>query len=178
MALSKIIKHAADGGTIVLKDGTGTPITLTLRYDGADLQLSGLSQYLREHTVYQNRGKIRSVRRGQVTIPRWSLSLEVADLSEATTGTVINWIHKVAPFASPALVSTIDFGDVFGQTLFYTMEGTDLGDSADQTIELTKITIDDYDFTEGSPNKLMLRGSVYGDYKVNGATVATVPVAS
>lgn len=178
MALSSIIKHSHDGGTIAFADGTGTPLTLTVRFDKADFKVEGVSKDLREVVEYTGRSKTRSVRYGAPKYPTFSFSIDVADLSENGTGTVLDWIHKKTgtPFASR--VNTLAIGEVDTFDITYTQEGTALGDGADQTIKIEDCYVESWNFNEGEPNTISLSGKVYGDVSLNGAVVATAPRAS
>ena len=167
MAASNIIKHSHDPGSIVLNDGTGTPLTLTVRFDSADLSLSGLGA-LREVVTYQSRGKTLNIRKGAPSYPSISFSCMVADLTEATGGTVLDWVAKRAPFTARVSTSTT-IGDVDTSDITITFEGTDYGDGADQTITCEDVHFT-ADFAQGEPNKLSISGTVYGDIKLNGAT--------
>ena len=46
-------------GTITFKDGTGTPLTLTLSLDEGNFSVSGLADRLREVAAYETRGRSR-----------------------------------------------------------------------------------------------------------------------
>jgi len=170
---SSIIKQAHDGGSVVLADGTGTPLTTTLKYDNADFKVDGLSKALREVVTYQTRGKTNSVRYGAPTYPTWSASVKVSDLSESSVGTVLDWITKTAPFA--ARVSTLAIGEVDAMTVTFNQEGTAYGDTTDQSIELREATVDSVSFAEGAPNTINLSGTVYGDIYIDGVKQFTAP---
>ena len=174
MALSSIVKHSHDAGVIQLSDGTGTPITLNMRYDNADFTFSGLTKDLREVVTYASRGKTRSVRLAAPTYPTGSFSLMVTDFSETGTGTLVDWIAKTSgsPFASR--VTTLAIGDVDCCDVKFTMEGTTYGDSADHTVQLDDVSLS-FDFSEGEPNTITCNFTCYGDIKVNGSTLFTAP---
>lgn len=171
MAASNIIKHSDDGGSIVLSDGTGTPLTLTIRWDSADFAVTSLVPDLREVVVYDLRGQIVNIRKGKPAIPSLSFSAMVSDLSESTGGTILDWLAKRAPFASRVSTSTA-IGDVDTCTVTVTFEGTTYGDGADQTIACEKVALS-CDFATGGPNKFSISGTVYGDVKVNGSAAFT-----
>jgi len=174
MALSNIVKHSHDAGVIQLSDGTGTPITLNMRYDNADFTFSGLNRELREVVTYAGRGKTRSVRLAAPTYPTGSFSLMVTDLSETGTGTLIDWIAKTpgSPFASR--VTTLTIGDVDCCDVRFLMEGTTYGDSADHTVELLQAALS-FDFSEGEPNTITCNFTCYGNIEINGAALFTAP---
>ncbi len=170
---STVIKQAHDGGSVVLTDGTGTPLTITLKFDNADFKLDGVSKDLREVVTYTGRGKTRGVRYGAPKYPTWSCSVQVADLSESSAGTVLDWINKIAPFT--ARVSTMSIGEVDAMTVTFNQEGTSYGDSIDQAIKVEQATVDAWSFSEGAPNTISLSGTVYGDVTIDGVKHATAP---
>ena len=85
MALSTVTKHFTDG-SITLKDGTGTPLTLTVALSVGDLTISGLETDTlgRAVNAYETRGVLRSLRRGARVYPTVSFSAHLADVTDAT----------------------------------------------------------------------------------------------
>jgi len=168
MAASNIIKHSHDPGSIVLNDGTGTPLTLTIRFDNGDFSVGTLQAGLRAVVAYKARGKTIGLRQGEPEYPQLSFSCSVSDLSESSGGTIQDWLAKRAPFASRVSTSTA-LGDIDTSDVIVTFEGTTFGDSADQTYTCEDVYLS-YDFASGEPNKVSVTGVVYGDIKINGTT--------
>ena len=83
MAISSVVKNMRDG-TLLLEDGTGTPLAVTVQYETGDFSLSGLSQGLKEVTTYLDRGDLGSVRHTNVSFPSVSFSAHCTDLSDAS----------------------------------------------------------------------------------------------
>lgn len=168
MALSGIVKHSHDSGVITLSDGTATPITLSARYDQADFSISGLG-VLKEVTQYVSRGKLVSLRHTTPTYPTGSFSLMMTDFSDSTSGTILDWLARKAPFAS--LVSTTaSLGDVFTCDVKWTVEGTAYGDAADHVIMLRDCHLM-LDASEGEPNSITVNFTCYGDVEIGSAVV-------
>ena len=166
MALSSVVKIASDAGTYVLADGTGTPLTHTVRFDMADFTVSAIQQGLKETKAYQSRGKFVSLRKGQRVPLTFSFSYMQSDLSEASSGTTLDFIFGKG--ASSARVTTGRIGgDVVTLDFTVTFEGTTYGDAADQTIKLEDCEFM-VDVTEGDPNTVKLSGTCYGDVYING----------
>lgn len=171
MALSGVIKTAHDSGTITLSDGTGSPITLVMRFDKGDLKFGGVVPGLREAVAITSRGKLRSLRRGQPVYPTVSFSCRVTDFSETGTGTPLDWLAKTTgtPFASRVSTSA-SIGDLDTTDVIFKMEGTEYGDGADHTIKLEDVHLT-MDFEESEDgNTLSLSGTVYGDITNNSTT--------
>ena len=164
MALSGNIKTQFDGGTIVVADGTGTPLTATARFDNADFSISGLRAALRETTAIQGRGKLRSLRKTSRVFPSGSFSLQLAEFSETTVGTLNDMILGTSgtPFAA-RVSTTAGIGDVDTFDITFTMEGTDLDDAADHTLVLNDCEITSIDIAEGDPNTVTYSFTMYGD---------------
>lgn len=160
MALSTIIKTGADG-SILLSDGTGTPLTLAVRFSNADINIGGLTNSLREVTTIQARMKTIGLRKGAPVYPTIAFSCYLSDLGEATSGTIFNWEGKTAPYASR--VKTHSIGDLDTYDVKLTIEGTDHGDAADQSINCKDVH-GTWTFTEeDGGNKAAFSGVIYGN---------------
>ena len=161
MAASAVIKHFTDG-TITLKDGTGTPVSLVVPFSVGDLSISGMETDTLGRTVnaYETRGVLHSLRRGARVYPTVSFSAQLTDVTDATDKTLLDMILKRNSY-SANVSTTAATGDVYTLDVVFTVEGTDLGDSADHVI-----TLEDVHFTadvaEGEPNTISLSGTIYG----------------
>jgi hypothetical protein len=159
MPISSIVKNFRDG-TIVIKDGTGTPIALTVEFEAGDFSISGLSANSNtEVTTYLDRGSLGSVRLTSQQFPTWSFSAHMTDLSDATSKTLWDAVNKTGTFA--AAVSTIANSDVYGLDVVISIEGSNLGDPTDHVLTLVgnRLTID---FSEGDPNSFTVNGTTFG----------------
>ena len=164
MAASIVEKTLYDG-LITLSDGTGTPVTLVVPFSIGNLKVSGLSQTLREVLKFEARGVLTSVRLGKRRYPTGSFSFQVADYSDATNQTVIDFLLKTGSYS--ANISTLgSAADVYAVTIKLTVEGTDRGDSADHTVTMTNCVCT-LDVEEGEPNM----GSV--SFEILGAVTFT-----
>ena len=166
MALSSVVKIASDAGSYTLADGTGTPLTHTVRFDSADLSISGIQQGLKETKAYQTRGKFVSLRKGQRAPVTFSFSCMQSDLSESSTGTTLDFIFGKGAHSARVTTGGIG-GDVVTLHFTVSFEGTSYGDGADQTIKLEdcEFTVD---LTEGDPNTIKFNATCYGDVYING----------
>jgi hypothetical protein len=159
MPISSIVKNFRDG-TIVLKDGTGTPIALTVEFEAGDFSISGMSANSNtEATTYLDRGVLGSVRLTNQTFPTFSFTAQMTDLSDATNKTLYDAVNKKNTFA--AAVSTVPNGDVYGLDVVLSVEGSNFGDPTDHVLTMVgcRMTID---FAEGDPNSFTINGTVYG----------------
>lgn len=161
MAASTVIKHLYDG-QIDLEDGaTPTPATLTAPFTVGDLSLTGLQETQNNVVAYETRGTLNSVRHSSRTYPSVSFSLHLADLSDGTDNTVVDFLLKQASYSSN--VSTLGSNaEVYGIKVTLTIEGTDHGDSADHTIVMDDFVPTSVDIAEGEPNTVSVSGTVYG----------------
>lgn len=157
--MSTIIKHFTDG-TVTLKDGTGTPVTLLVPFFMGDFSLSGLNQARRATNVYEARGQLTGLRKGAKSFPTGSFSCQIADYSDASDRTVLDFLNKQNSYSANKS-TTEALGDVYTVDLVFTVEGTDLGDAADHVI-----TIEDcdcsMDLANGEPNSLTVSFTCYG----------------
>ena len=158
MAASTVVKHLFDG-SIVVNDGTGSPVTLAVPFTQGDLALDNLMQGGRGVQAYQTRGVFHSLRLTGVEFPTLNFSAMLADLSDATDGTLVDFVLKQNSYSGN--ISTLAGSDTYCVDVVLTIEGTDVGDAADHTITLT-----DVHFTmaiaEGEPDTVTLSGTVYG----------------
>ena len=158
MAASTVIKHVTDG-SITLEDGTGSPVTLVVPFTSGDLSVDGLQNSLRAVQAYQTRGTLHSVRLAAREFPSMSFSAMLADVSDGTAGTLIDYCLKQGSYASN--VTTLTGSDVYAIKVTLTIEGTDLGDSADHTIQMDDVHVT-VAVAEGEPDTVTLSGTVYG----------------
>ncbi len=161
MSVSSIVKTAIDG-TITLSDGTGTPVTLAATYSLGDLSITGLGKHLNEQVAITSRGKLRSVRNGARSFPSVSFSAYITSYTGVTSapGSLMDFATGSGVYSSNA--STLTGGDVYCCDLTFTVEGTDLGDSADATITVTNVALR-FDVAESMDgNTVSFTGTVYG----------------
>jgi len=159
MAISSIVKNFRDG-SIILKDGTGTPIALTVEFEAGDFSISGLSANSNtETTTYLDRGSLGTVRLTNQTFPTFSFTAHMTDLSDATNKTLYDAVNQKGAFAGA--VSTIANSDVYGLDVVISIEGSTLGDPTDHVLTLVGCRLS-IDFSEGDPNSFTVNGTVYG----------------
>lgn len=176
MALSSIVKTSHDAGTLTLQDGSGTPLTLVVRWDKADFAINDLVNGLREAVPVVGRGKLRSLRKGAPVFPSISFSCHVTEFTETGTGTVLDWETKKAgtPFATRTS-TTASIGDVDTYNITFKMEGTDYGDAADTTIKALDCA-GKWSFSEAEDgNSLSFSGTVYGNITDGTNAIFTAP---
>lgn len=160
MAISTVCKNFRDG-TILLEDGTGTPIALTLQFENGDFSIAGLNEGNYEVTTYLDRGELGCIRKTNRSFPTGSFSAHFTDLSDGTEKTLFDLANKTGAFASA--VSTLGANaDVMTYDLTFSVEGTDFGDAADHVLTLADVRIDDYSLAEGDPNTQSISFTVYG----------------
>ena len=159
MASSTVVKNFTDG-LITLKDGTGTPISVDVKYDNGDFSISGLAQKLREVVAYQSRGVLNSVRHTNRSFPTFSFTAKMSEFTSATANSLSDAVRKKGAFT--AGISTLGASaDVWALDLTLTVEGTTFGDSSDHTFTLGSCQMT-LDFSEGDPSQFSINGTVYG----------------
>lgn len=158
MALVTNIKNFTDG-KVTLNDGTGTPIVCEARYANGDFSASGLAESWKNVTAYESRGTFINARHTTRTYPSGSFSVQMAAFTNAAVNEVADAVLKNGAFA--AGVSTLGTGMPWALDLTFTVEGTDFGDSADNSVIFTKCFCT-LDFAEGDPNSMTVNWVCYG----------------
>lgn len=122
-------------GTITLLDGTGTPVTLTMTTDRGDLKVTNLSAKLNAPMPLTRRGRFGSLNRGERLFIGVSLTAWVGNLVGSSTsvpGTPFEFLTKSGAYS--ANVSTLGANREYCVDLRITNEGTNFGDTADETL--------------------------------------------
>ena len=159
MAVSSVVKNFRDG-TILIEDGTGTPLAVTVQYEAGDFSITGLNQSNTEATTYLDRGELGSVRKTSRTFPTFSFSAHMTDLSDATDKLLYDAVNKTGAF-SAAVSTGGTASDVYMLKVTLTIEGSNFGDSADHVMIMNNCHLS-LDFSEGDPNSFSLNGTIYG----------------
>lgn len=160
MAASVIIKHLHDG-SLTVKDGTGTPVSLAVPFSVGDFTLTGVQEQQNAVVAYETRGDLHVVRHTTRTYPTGSFSVMLADYSDATNQTLRDFLLRQGSYSTN--VGTLTPDEVYAVDLVWTVEGTDLGDPADHVATMTDCVCT-LDFAEGEPNTLSVSFTMYGSY--------------
>jgi len=154
--ISSVVKNFRDG-TLLLEDGTGTPLAVTVQYEAGDFSLTGLTSGQKEITTYLDRGDLGSVRATNRTFPSVGFSAHMTDVSDGTELTLPDIVMKQGAFS--AAVSTLGANaDVYTLTLTWTV--TEPG-GASHVVVCDDVALS-IDFSEGDPNSFSLSGTVFG----------------
>ena len=160
MAVSTIVKNFA-AGSLILKDGAGTPASLSVDFDNGDFSLSGLTKDLREVAKYERRGSLQSVAYGARTYPTGSFTAMMTQFTDSSAGTLADFLLKTGAFSSNVSTQGTGSGLPYTVQLVFTVEGTDFGDSADHTFTLDDCRVS-LDFYEGDPDSFSVSFEVLG----------------
>lgn len=161
MPVSTVVKNFRDG-TIQLKDGTGTPVTLTASIEEGNLKLSGLTHTSKsyERSIYEDRGEFATVRKTKRKYPQVSFSVHLTDISDATAGTIIDFFLKQGQYSTNVSTLGSTTGLEYAINIILTVEGTDLGDATDHSITMSDVICDDCSIEEGDPDTVNFSGRV------------------
>lgn len=167
MAYSTIPKTKRDG-KIILKDGTGSPVTLEIAYEEGNFSFSQPQQF--SELVIMDRGNFTTVRRQDEQAITGTFSFYFRQFTDGTeAGSVRDFINKSGFYS--ANISTgasgVPYVEHFAIDMEYTAEGTDFGDDADHTVTLSKC-VASLDFSEGDPSGFSLSFTCYGGAVVTG----------
>ena len=147
MAYSSVVKTLRDG-QILIKDGTGTPKTITVAFEQGDLTLNIPGPEVLVFLDRNRLGTTPSLRYGKEQPVTGSFSAYFKDNVEAGVDTLeaalllgmpTGWVSTLG---SSAEVQTV--------SLVWTIEGSDHGDTSDNVITLNHCTISG-SITEGDP---------------------------
>jgi hypothetical protein len=164
MAASDIVKHLYDGSIKALDGTSGTAVELEIPFTVGDFSVQGLQETQRATVAYESRGVLNSVRKAARTYPTGSFTFQIADYSDGTDKTALDYFLKRGSYS--ANVSTLGTNsDVYTTDLVFTVAGTVLGDAADHvaTLEDCDVVVD---FSEGEPNTGTISWTCYGDYTI------------
>lgn len=161
MAASTFIKNNTMG-SITLSDGTGTPVTLAVPFVNGDFALSGLVPDLREVAKYETKGALTSIAYTNRIYPSGSFSCKFAEFTDATNGTIIDFIRHTGAYSSNVSTQGSGTGLVKTIDLDFDIEGTDFGDDTDHSIALTDVRVTDIGYAQGDPDSLSISFEVLG----------------
>jgi hypothetical protein len=164
MSVSAFVKNNTQGSLRLFDATSGTALTISLAFDAGDFEISGIPSggKLNEIVAYERRGAFKSAAHGNRVYPEWSFSSLVSSLSDASAGTVSDFVLRQGAYA--AAVSTLGTGTAvpYAFNVEYTIEGTAWGDSADITVTIGDCILTGWAFTEGDPDSVKLSDTVYG----------------
>ena len=163
MPASTVVKVRRDG-TLQLIDGTGTPNTFTVAYENGDVSFDGGAKA--DRIVIRDRGTIVGLRKGDDPVPTLSWSTNFRNWRDGTNAQLVDVIDKTGAASGWTSVG----GSGYEQYLLdikLTIEGTDLGDSADHTATASKCLIT-WSFAEGDPDTLNCTAEVLGGFTYTG----------
>lgn len=162
--MSQIVKHLFDG-SITLKDGTGTPVTLAVQFTNGDLTIDGMQESDRAPIAYETRGQLVSLRKGARSYATGNFSAMFTAFTDGTHKTLYDWVNRRGSYSANVSTTTAK-GDLYTSDIVLTVEGTDVGDGADHVLTLGDCHIS-MGMSEGEPNTFSL------SFTVNGAITAT-----
>ncbi len=138
MPASSITKYQGDG-SLVIKDATGTPLSLTIPRL-TDFSFSGVVDGNRVLLKGMSRGEVAFLRKGAITEITGSLTYWLADFTAATASSPLDAARRTGYFAS-AVSTAAALGDYMCYDMVWTVEGTNLGDSADHVVTFSDVTL-------------------------------------
>jgi hypothetical protein len=158
---SAVPKHLHDG-SLVLKDGAGTPNTLTVPHCLGNYKLTGLKPNQRNVNKYEARQNLVGTRLAGPAYPSLSFDWIFTGLDDDTLETVYDFIMKRGLFSTNTS-TTESTGDAYTIDVEWTVDGTSLPDpdAADHVL-----TAEDWapevEVSEGEPNTFSASGEVLG----------------
>jgi hypothetical protein len=156
--------------SVVVSDGTGTPVNYTIDQDQGRLSISGLRPGLRESIPVERKGQFVSELFIGRKYPTASMVFYLDAFSKSAGGTILDWLFKDG--ALSARIGTLnpsgatDLKIPFAFDVAATIEGTDYGDSADHILSWDDWVIDDVAVEIGpdAPATVTISGPIRGAF--------------
>ena len=163
---SSIVKNFRDG-SLLIKDSTGTPVSITVQFEEGNFSLSGLQQDLTEVSAYLDRGSLCSLRKTNQVFPTFSFSSYMTHFTSGGSGaiSILEFIKQVDG-GSSLTSGSASKGDVMTFEVSITVEGTDFSDTSDHKITMAECVLS-VDYAEGDPSTFSVSGTVYGTISVS-----------
>jgi hypothetical protein len=156
MPLSNVPFMPRDG-TIVIKDSTATPITLTVSFEDGDFAFDELTEGYADTIVLKDRGTPYAMRKSEGQVPTFTFSAHATDFTDATDKTLMDACLKKGVFATG--VSALGASaDVWALNVKFTADTSAIGGTAD-SVEFKKCRLS-CSFSEGAPGKFSLKGQI------------------
>lgn len=172
MAAESTYVKANTHGSITLADSTGTPVTKTLAYDKGDISISGLRGKLNAINHVQRRGKYVSSHHGERTFPGVSFSCFLPNIvgsSASAPGSVLEFLTMLGAYSGNT--NPLGTGRPAACKLTLTIEGTNFGDTADETVVLSSLVITELSIQEAvDGNTISVTGEVVGTVVITNNT--------
>ena len=164
MAYSTIPKIRRDG-TITLKDGTSSAVSLVVSYEEGALSFDLAKPA--DQTVIRDRGTIVTVRKGDdQPSATGSFTAYMRQFTSSSAGSILDFINKAGSYSANESVARYDKGrtpvlEEYAIDIEYDVEGTDFGDDNDHRATI-KSCICTASFSEGDPNQFTINFTAYG----------------
>jgi len=161
MALSTQIKNDIEG-SIVINDGTGTPLTKTASFVRGDLVYGPFKKVMNEDVIFETRGVFKGVGHGARIYGAGSFSAWFTEFTHAS-GTIADMILGTGTAYSAAVSTLGANARKLAHQIVLTVEGTDLGDDADGVLTINDCVIQIDQFSEAREgNFLAISWVTYG----------------
>ena len=165
MAVSGVVKVRRDG-VITLLDGAAT--SYTVAYEDGDFsadKLTGVNAA--DRVVIRDRGTIVGVRKGDDPVGSLSFNVHLRELTNSTAAVLLDFITGTQGTGAGAVALVSSGGVGYEQFMLdckMTIDGQDITDS---TATFSKV-LSTADMSEGDPDKISLKGEVYGSVVYTG----------
>lgn len=147
-------------GTIAIKDGAGSPLTTTVAYEDGDLSIEGLTSGGTNPLPFSDRGVQYGLRDGDDHPVNFTFTAHLMEIFDATNKTIADAFLKTGTYSAATSTWGANVADRYTVTVVWTVEETDRGGAADNTVTLTYCTAE-VSFSEGEPNKISIKGTAY-----------------
>ena len=157
MAISAIVKNMRDG-SILIEDGTGTPLNLTVQYEDGNFSISGLTADQKDLATYMDRGDLCSIRATTVTFPSVAFNAHLTDISDGTEETLPDFLVNKTNGASTCVSTLGAAADVYTVKMTWTIAEPG-GGTHTVVCDDCRATLD---MSEGDPSSFSISAQVLG----------------
>ena len=161
MAKSTYCKTNVMGSLSAVDNTPTTPLSYACPFINGDFSLDGLVDGLREIVATERKGNLCGLSHGARVYPTFSFTALVTQFSDATSGTLTDFIMRTTGSEYAAAISTSGTGRPYTTTWSFVIEGSDFGDDADHTFTMADVHIT-ASFAEGDSDTISVTGTVYG----------------
>ena len=147
-------------GSLVIYDGAGSPLSVTLAYTDGDLKIDEITQGNWETQVFEDRGTPYAVRATKKKVIKVSFSCHAVNTVGANSP--LEAVRKTGTWASATstIASSAGGSEVHCVKMVWTGERSNFGASADSTFTLAKVRVTG-SFAEGTPGTFSFQGEAY-----------------
>lgn len=141
-------------GSLVLTDGTGSPVTLTVPYDNGNLKIDEIAEADNDVQAFRDRNGVYAVRKtGKKTSQKLTFTADLVGATDATVANLLDFIRRANKYSGNTSTLPTSAGDAYCMKVKWAFERTTFGASQDGYFEYKYAHLS-ASVEEGLPSKL------------------------